>query len=302
MIEDYQFGIFTTVAWAVSAPVITAGLRRIPAALQVQGVLLGLLVSLLSGTVCLSLCLLPQLGGLGGNVMETVLSLPLFLAGLFTFPLATGLYYLSGYAFGGKAEVAAQFSRIKPAFSIAFATLAFHEPLLLPQYLSLAFVLAGTGCLIVFNARGGYNLQGLLLGLLTAFFWSVGEVFIKIGVAGTPGAVNTFVSLCSSALVALLVILPIVARHLARLRGRWLYAFVFHGAVSFGLGYASYYESIKLIGLGRTVIVTAFWPALALFFMGAIRYALRQPCGVPLRIWAASVLLLIGSLIQVVAF
>ncbi|HAO99578.1 MAG TPA: hypothetical protein DCQ83_05990, partial [Fibrobacteres bacterium] len=98
MTSNYVYALVSILAWAVSGPVITYGLKQIPGETKARGILLGLLISLLSGTASLSLWVLPHARGLD-------FSFPLIAAGVFTFPVATGLYYLSGYAFGGKVEI-----------------------------------------------------------------------------------------------------------------------------------------------------------------------------------------------------
>jgi drug/metabolite transporter (DMT)-like permease len=37
-----------------------------------------------------------------------------------------------------------------------------------------------------------------------------------------------------------------------------------HGIFSFGIAYSLFFKSISIIGIGRTILITAFWPILAL--------------------------------------
>jgi len=79
----------------------------------------------------------------------------------------------------------------------------------------------------------------------------------------------------------------------------WLWPFLLHGMVSFWLAYSFFFASIAQLGLTRTIIVTVFWPGLAIL-LGAIAAYFRgaQPAS-PRFIIAAILLLMAGSFIQI---
>jgi drug/metabolite transporter (DMT)-like permease len=295
MTSNYVYALVSILAWAVSGPVITYGLKQIPGETKARGILLGLLISLLSGTASLSLWVLPHARGLD-------FSFPLIAAGVFTFPVATGLYYLSGYAFGGKVEIASQFTRVKPLFSVAFAALVLGELLTSRTWISLAFVAVGTILFLIGSLRGTFRFVALLLGLLAALSWAIGEIFIKLGTGGSTAINSTFVSLCSATLAFVPVAFPAILKRPSYVTPKWAAPFIFHGIVSFGIGYACFYASIRAIGVGKTALLTAFWPATSLVLGWAISRARKENTRLPRVVWIASILLLLGSLIQALDF
>lgn len=291
MLSMYGPALLSAIAWAISAPVVTSGLKSIPSEGKARGILLGLLASLTSGTLCLLLFNISRLN-------EARLSFPLVAAGVFTFPIATGLYYLCGHAFNGQMEIASQFARVKPLFSLAFAVLLLGEPLTPATGLSLLFVATGVGLFIYGSVRGAFRISALVLGIATALSWAIGEIFIKRGIGATTAIVDTFVSLYSATLIFAAVTVPMLAGRRPAPNVQWIIPFVVHGAISFGIGYASYYESIRRIGVGRTALVTAFWPVLALGFAYGRSRILGERFSLPRIIWIAAAFLLLGSVVQ----
>jgi drug/metabolite transporter (DMT)-like permease len=295
MLETYGYALLSAILWAVSAPVITSGLKQIPSEEKIPGILLGLLISLVSGSTCLFLFTLPLLN-------EIALSPPLFAAGVFTFPIATALYYLCGYAFDGKAEIASQFSRVKPLFSVVLATLILGEPLISFSGVSFGFIVLGISLLLYETIHSKFQINALILGFLTALSWAIGDIFIKLGVRDTIAIADTFVSLSSATVVFALIAIPYLAKRIPSLIGRWMYCFVFHGVVSFGIAYACYYESIRQIGVSKTVLITAFWPALAIVAAIIRSWFKGENYQLSRLTWIAVLCLLVGSLVQAITF
>ena len=297
MLSSYSFALASALLWAVSAPILNIGLERIPKDAKVPGILTGLFISLVAGSLSLLLIV-------ADNLEAVRISRHLVLAGVFTFPVATGLYYLCGNAFEGKTEIAAQFARVKPIFSVLFAVFLLKEKLSWLSYSSLLLVSIGLGFLIMGGLQGVFRSVALLLGVLTALAWALGEVFMKIGLTGKLSIIDTFVALLSGTIVGSVFILPWTFSLIRRRVGlaSWLAPFAAHGLLSFGLAYSAFFESIKRIGLGRTVLINAFWPILAVFLVCLCSRLRKQECHVPKNVWLAAPFLVMGSIVQVVVF
>lgn len=221
------------------------------------------------------------------------------LAGIMTFPVATLLYYMTAYAFTSRAELASQFARVKPLFSIILAVAILHEPLPYPTIVSAVFVLAGLLLMGLGAAKGHFTWLSLWLGIATAAAWSLGELFVGLGFPKGSGVVPTWMSLLAAALVMLpLVLVASFRRPLCASDAKWLGYFCAHGAISFALAYTLFFRSIATVGLTATVLVTAFWPVIAMLFSAALARSRGERYELAPTMWAAAVLLLVGSLIQ----
>ncbi len=290
----YSYAVISAILWAISAPILNAGLKRIPREQWITCVFTGLLVAQLTGTLTLTVILAAT------AQLEFSTSGYLIAAGLFTFPLATGLYYLSGYAFGTRIEFASQFAKIKPLFSVLLALLVLKETFGTVSYIALTLILLGLMVLTGNAWRGALSWRAVLLGLLAALAWAAGEVFMKLGLHSALSLTDTFTALASATVISLVLFMPALLHAVAKhvLIHSWLLAFGIHGIISFALAYASFFESIRLIGLSRTVLINAFWPILAIVLTCLWQRLQRQPCEVPNGIWLAAILVLAGSLIQ----
>lgn len=282
--------IASAAMWAASALIVSRGLRSLPEN-RVAGVIAGLLIALVTGSALLLVASGPRVE-IGDISFLTVV------AGVLTFPVATGLYYLASEAFGGRAEVAAQFSQIKPLLSVLIAALLLHEPLRAASWLALALVSAGLGTLIIARVRGHFSTAAVALGLLLAAAWAFGEA--AIGASGASrGMEQTTVALLSGTLVGALIALPVLLKVGLPDRGRWMLYFALHGVLSFGIAYSLYFEAIRQLGLGPTALINAFWPMLALTAGHVIARRSPGALPVPASVWAAAGLLLAGSLAAV---
>lgn len=291
----YSYAILSACLWALSAPIVNIGLTRVPVKQRAACLLTGLVVAQLAGTSVLALLLSVA----PGSVTPT-LSGYLIAAGVLTFPVATGLYYLAGYAFGARTEFAAQFAKVKPVFSVLLALLVLGEAVSSLSYVSLLFVMLGVAMLIWGAGRGSFSGVALLLGLATATAWAVGEVFMKLGLQASWSAVDTFTALAAATVASVVLFSPALYRVLKQglLAGGWIGYFAAHGVISFAFAYAAFFESIAVIGLAQTVLINAFWPMLAVGFSCAWRRLRGQPCAVPASLLWAALLILAGSLIQ----
>ncbi len=294
VMPDYLFAPLSAVLWALSAPAINSGLRRLPAQRRGAALLVGLEAAMVCGTLLLALLAAPfATGSWNGAVV---------LAGLLTFPLATGGYYLVALQLGERAELAAQFAKLKPLFSIALALLVLHETVAPATGVALALLMIGLLLLAFGIRRERQSVWPLLMGLATALVWALGELCVRYGFS-PDGALDQ--TLFALALPALLL-LPLAlwqGRRLQRvgvLQWRWLSPFCLHGALSFALAYACFFRSIALIGLTRTVVITAFWPFLAIVFSWLRQRFRGEPYRIHPALLAAALLLLAASLTQVI--
>ena len=297
---DYSGALASALLWAVSAQFVSAGYAKGSADTRLPFLMTGLLVSQLTGLAGLAGLLWWQEGGLSVSTSPYV-----WLAGLLTFPIATGLYYVAGSRFGGRSDIAAQFAKVKPLFSLLLAVLVLGEPLNSLFSASSLFVVLGVLAFVVSGIKGSITLSALGWGLATSAAWSLGEVMM--GLALSHGALTsehmltaTFTALLAGTAASLVFLLPFVRRARAVDREIQLHMlpFAVHGVLSFAIGYFCFFHSIARIGLASTVTINAMWPILALMLACGLRRWRGQDCDVPRLVWLAATLLLIGSVLQ----
>jgi len=110
----------------------------------------------------------------------------------------------------------------------------------------------------------------------------------------------------SALIVGTIIFLPFAVRPLklvASSKGgiSSLIPFCVHGVVSFGIAYSCFFFSIERIGLGKSVLINAFWPILGIIVVSVLRKAQGKPIELPPIVILSAVILLAGSLTQAVA-
>ncbi len=291
----YSYAILSALLWAASAPVLNIGLKNIPDDSRSGHLIVGLYVAMLAGIVALFPFSSVMEGGLE-------MSTEIVFAGLFTYPLATGIYYVTGLAFNKRIEFASQFAKVKPIFSVLFSLLILREVFSYLSYVSFGLITAGILLMLFSGTSEDIPAKAVLLGLLTAVLWALGELFMTRGIGSMSAIDANFVALSASAILFSVVALPFIVRRGLKSHPVWqLWPFLVHGVMSFGIAYSLFFESIKVIGLGRSVLVNAFWPVAAIILTGGIRIANRQDVAVPFIIWLAILFILCGSLLQGIA-
>jgi drug/metabolite transporter (DMT)-like permease len=225
------------------------------------------------------------------------------MAGVFTYPVATGLYYMASFSFNSRTEFAAQFAKVKPLFSTLIAVFIFDEAVNTAQALPLALMLSGIALFYIGLSRKLYSQMAVALGLLTALAWAIGEAFVKSAFESRDSVDQSFVALAAGTFLAWLLY------PLARLLGlpstplqiRWLWPFAVHGIISFGVAYTLFFHSIATLGLYPTVLINAFWPFVSILVVKGIQNLTdrqnQEP--IPLAVWLASGLLLVASLMEI---
>lgn len=299
-VPEYGGALASALLWAVSAQFVSAGFVKVEADNRLPFLMTGLLVSQLAGLAGLAGLLWWQQGVLSVNLSPFV-----WMAGLLTFPIGTGLYYVAGSAFGGRSDIAAQFAKVKPLFSLLLAVFILGDPLTSLFSTSSLFVVLGVLVFVASGLKGSITLTALCWGLATSAAWALGEMMM--GLALSHGALAdgqmlnaTFTALLAGVVASLVFLLPFARR--ARAADPQIYLhmlpFAVHGVLSFALGYFCFFHSIARIGLASTVTINAVWPILALVLACGVRRWRGQDCDVPALVWLAALLLLIGSLLQ----
>ena len=282
--------------WASSAPVVNLGLHRLPDTHKATHILLGLMLSLIAGSLALLLVFGPA------SVGDLSLEPSVIGAGLFTFAIGTGLYYLCGHAYGVRTELAAQFANVKPLITVVFGLLVFSEPFGTGTAIALLLVGAGLTILLVGTAKGRMSWLPITLGGLLAISWSLGEVFVKLSVVHADSDIITVNALISATVIYTLCAVPffILRRGDLQVSLNWMWPFAVHGVISFGAAYTLFFGSIAQLGLAKTVLITVFWPGIAILLSFAVNRLRGVPNNVPAFSLYAMVLLLFGSFVQVV--
>lgn len=295
MLSDVLPALLAVLLWAISAPVINIGLGRLRKASGDQTLLI-----LLALTTCLSagfaVCWI--ISGFASPLGAWTVNIGL--AGILIFPVGTGLYYLCSLAYGDKAEVASQFANVKPAISIMAGVLLFHESFELHEAVVAGII--GLGIVVILSGaiHRSRQVSGVLLGLALAVAWGGGDILVRSASGGTPSlTINLgalFTALILTATASFIYILIRGCHHLKGLRYSYFLPFVLHGILSFGFAYMFFFESIARIGLSHTILLTVFWPMLALALNYLISRFSKKSYRVPLNVLLASVLFTVASL------
>lgn len=155
---------------------------------------------------------------------------------------------------------------------------------------SVAAVLVVAGVVVLVGdavrRRAGGAAAGA--GLALAGAWAGGELLVRAGVDGGVSSLEvTFTALWTSLVVVVARVAVALVGAAVRGRGRaWAgalvpgrahVAFAVHGAVSFAGAYALYFDAVAGLGLAGTVVVTVWWPTLAL----AVNWAWARRHGRP---------------------
>ncbi|PTN13014.1 EamA family transporter [Nitrosomonas aestuarii] len=287
---EYSYAIISALLWAISAPIVNRGMENFPEENRSSATFIALFCALITGT----LSLYPFTSN---DVFDAHnINVYIILSGVFTFPIATGLYYLSTHAFGVRAELASQFAKVKPLFSILFAAFFLGETIEQSSIIAIALIIIGLLMFVKAAWIANFSIRALLFGLLTAMAWATGEVFVKLGFQEANALDNSFIALASSLLLVLIIILPSLKQFLVKSTLTWIAPFAIHGILSFSFAYACFFKSITMIGVTKTVIINAFWPALSVLIVFAQKRFMGEPYKISVYLIAAIVLLVSASI------
>ena len=291
MYFESLFAIVSAIMWASSAHILNKAFTN--NTFSIHTVIVGLYIALLFGTLTLTPFALT-------TKESVVFNMEIVLAGIFTFPLATFMYYLSGIFFKSRAEFAAQFSKVKPLITLLLAYLILEEPIIGHSLASSVLIAIGVLILLIGTSYKKIDFYGVIFGLATALFWAIGEIFEKLGVNDNDPIVSTWISLFSSFIVFSLIAIPYILNNGFKTSKDIIYwPFAIHGVISFGVAYSFFYYSISQIGVSKTILITTFWPVLSLFIGFLISLYRKEEVNLPKVIIVASLLFLTASIIQI---
>ena len=292
MPAEYGYALGAAMLWALSSIAISGGLGALRGSGRPAGpaVITGVLTSLTVGALVLGVAT-------GWQISPAVLDPNVIAGGLLTFPIGTGLYYFAAVAHQGRAELSSQYANVKPALSVALGAGLFGEAFGTLELVVMLIIGAGVAVIVASALRQHAGLRPAVLGLALAACWAGGEACIRAATDSHTSLQVAFGALLSSLLLALTALAVyalagVLAPTRVRFRfadfapGRAHCAFALHGLLSFGLAYTLFFTSIATIGLSRTVLVTVFWPSLALALGVGVAKARRSsyPIGRPLAL------------------
>jgi drug/metabolite transporter (DMT)-like permease len=294
MLDRYGYALLSGVAWAVSAVVVNAGLDRLPDGQRRGGILLGTIFSLVSGALALAVFS-------DGTPHLVPVSFRLIAGGTLLYFVGTLMYFLCAAALGKRAQIAAQFLRIKPLFSTLIAVVFLGESLRIASIFAMCLILFALTILAMEVAGDSRNKFGFTFGLLIAMSRAAGEALIKTEQGSYSAVAVSFTSLLIAIIVSLVVTFPLLVRRGLPRIGAWSACFVGYGILSMGIGYTAFFASTMRLGLARTVLVTAFWPALALLLVTANqRLWGNSPKSWGWRPWISAAVLVLASLVELI--
>ncbi len=293
----YLSAISAAVLWAISAQFASVSLKNAPIHNTKAWMGMGLLIALATGSIVLGF----QIQEIG---IINEIEINIVLAGVFTFVLGTGAYYMAGNSLSKRGEYASIFSKVKPLFSFVIAFLILGESMGSSTAISMGFIVLGIIALFGGVKYEKIDPMGVVWGLVCALFWALGEYFMKIGMEmGYHPLLATFHAILAGTIVYGILIIPYIinSKSLTKKLVKKQWAFVVHGILSFGLAYPLFFNSINEIGIGQTILVSSFWPIMALILASIIGYFKKDVAKVPKSIIISSVLILTGSLVQILS-
>lgn len=283
----YFFSFFAVLAWVISTLVVSKGIKELKEvykdifnrfkdySIKIEIIFTYLGITLLTGIVLLSLTFIPLF-----IQHNFVFSGYLVLAGIFSFSAGTGLYYFCTLVYE-KAEIASQFSRVGPFFSIIFGVYIFGEIFNMFDLISLILLGIGIALFLIFTWTGKFGLIGFFLGILTSLSWTSGGIFMNLAFLTTPlnqfkPLAYTLISLFFGFLSLLLFNLIFILKnrkkkknegikfHFFKLDKSVAKYFVIHGILSTSIGFTLNFFGIFYLGISGAAFIMSLWPILSL--------------------------------------
>ncbi|TFG04341.1 MAG: hypothetical protein EU536_04820 [Promethearchaeota archaeon] len=280
--------IGANIFWILSAILVSKGLNEIKIQystifqvnevynLKIEVILKYLAITLFFGLLTQTLILAPIL--YSHFTFFSWYSIP---AGILLYAAGTGLYYFCSSVYL-RAEIASQFTRIKPLFAIILGIFVFKELFVSLDMLSIVLVTIGILLFLLITIRGKFGYLGLVLGLTTALCWAFGDFFMNLAYLTTPENSfkpyvftyhGTFIGLFS--ILSVILILTIKNKKIKMTKNLHYQLFslktisinkffALHGVLSIALGYTANHLGIYILGISGAAIITSFWPILSL--------------------------------------
>lgn len=161
---------------------------------------------------------------------------------------------------------------VNPLWAVLFAALFVGETLSWKLAVGAALVVAGVILVSRSTAPAApldrrRQRSGLLLALLTALVWGIGQVVLKVATAELHSVVANSVRQPMG--MAAMIGLNLVRGqwgHLRRMPARSWLIIVFASLVGTGVGSLLFVQAIQMVGAGRTAVLTSTSPLLAIPF------------------------------------
>ena len=244
--------------------VLLWGLVQIPIKMAKAPGRVGVMISMPAGLVVITLILILQ----GNLVLPEATGGDWFLivvCGIATFPAATFAYFEAVQRAG--ITTAAPITRLTPVLVVLVAAALPGGRLLWPSVLAAAMIFVG-GVLLAHGAHRTHPIEtrrDLRIGLMYAFFACLMWVVSFLGVdhisGSVPRSLVVFYGLGIGAIVHWAVMWLIGrAREVRNVTRRDVVCYCLQGVGSFALGYWAMFESIELLGVGRSAVITGTWP------------------------------------------
>ena len=260
--NPYAFALLAAFLWAASSPAISHGLKVARTTTSPsETVVIGLNLAIFVGAGLLT--------AIRGVPDANLMAQPFVIAaGLLTFPVGTGLYYVASVWYRNRAAIAAQFANVKPLITIPAGLMFFGEMLSGTSIFAALCITLGIVVIIYGVAQKHTSFGAMWFGLFLALSWSMGEISVRIAAMQSSRFDIAHASLVASIPVALLAwaVIRIARSHtpVAWPPRPALAAFACHGALSFAGAYFFFFASISTHGLSHTVLITTAWPTLAI--------------------------------------
>lgn len=294
--HPFAFALLAALFWAVSSPVISGGLRMARGtSYPSETVVIGLNLAVFVGAGALT--------AMRGMPSSDLITNPyVILAGLLTFPIGTGLYYVASVWFRNRAAIAAQFANVKPIITIAAGLWMFGEMLSFWSGLAAGCIALGIAVIVYGVIQRHTSFGAMWFGLFLAAAWGLGEVAVRVAAIQSARFDIAHASLLAS-LPATLALWFVVRLFRPRSSGvAWpspaaALAFASHGILSFAGAYFFFFASISTHGLSHTVLITTAWPTLAI----VISYVLDRStlANLSVELIVAMALFTLGSVLHV---
>ncbi len=294
----YFYPICSALLWAISVPILNKGLGKV-ANKSPLDILWPLFYAIATGAICAYFFGIEQ----KENFQLLNQSGYLIAAGILTYPLATGSYYLAGMFFKDRIELASQFTKAKPGLTLLLALV--FMPVAMQgsfSFIGLLLLFFGIGTYIYAGLKKSLSLTGAALGMTTALLWSLGEISMKYGVAGYGGFTANFYALCYGALFLLPIVISLTLMRKVQFQlPTENIPFLLHGVLSFYLAYSLFFTGLDKLGVIPTVVINSFWPLLSLIITTVLYKINKQPIHTPNIIWLGSILFLSSGLATILA-
>jgi drug/metabolite transporter (DMT)-like permease len=291
----FLFSFSAVLAWVISTLVVSRGIKELKEkyknifsrfkdySIKIEIIFTYLGITLLTGIILLSLTFIPLF-----IQYQFVFSGFLIFAGIFSFSAGTGLYYFCTLVYE-KAEIASQFSRVGPFFSIIFGVFIFGEIFNIFDLVSLILLGIGIALFLIFTWTGKFGFIGFILGILTSLSWTSGGVFMNLAFLTTPSnkfkpLAYTLISLSFGFLSLLLLIVIFMLKnrkqkknegfmfHLFKVDKSVAKYFIIHGILSTSIGFSLNFFGIFYLGVSGAAFIMSLWPILSLL-VGYLLYS-----------------------------